>query len=38
VTGLFLRSLSMVELEMRCLLISVYVDSPDFFNVSQNGV
>ena len=36
--GLFLRSLSMVELEMWCVLIRVYVDSDDLFSVSQNGV
>src|SRR5699024_6328088 len=34
--GLFFRSLSIVELEIWCLLINVYVDSFDFFNVSQN--
>ena len=37
-TGLFFRSLSMVALETWYLLISVYVDSDDFFNVSQNGL
>lgn len=38
VSGLFLRNLSIVALEMLCFLISVYVDSSETFNVSQNGV
>lgn len=37
-TGLFFRSLSMVALDTWYLLISVYVDSDDFFNVFQNGL
>lgn len=37
-TGLFFRSLSMVALDTWYLLISVYVDSDDFFSVSQNGL
>lgn len=37
-TGLFFRSLSMVALDTWYRLISVYVDSDDFFNVSQNGL
>ena len=37
VIGLFLRSLSIVELEMPCLFIKVYVDSDDALRVAQNG-
>ena len=36
-SGLFLRSLSMVELEIWWFLIKVYVDSLEFFSVSQKG-
>lgn len=36
--GLFLRSLSMVELEMWYRLIREYVVSEEFCKVSQNGV
>ena len=35
--GLFFLSLSIVELEIWCLLISVYVDSLDALSVAQNG-
>ena len=36
--GLFLRNLSMVELDIWCLWIKVYVDSVEFFSVFQNGL
>ena len=37
VSGLFFRNLSIVALEIWWLLIKVYVDSLDFFNVDQKG-
>lgn len=36
-SGLFFRSLSMVELDRWCLFINVYVDSGESLSVSQNG-
>ena len=37
VMGLFLRNLSIVALEIWCLLIKVYVVSSEVCNVCQNG-
>ena len=36
-SGLFFRSLSMVELDRWYLFINVYVDSEESLSVSQNG-